>query len=190
MEEDQKEKETTINKKTRNRKSKLDQYHDFVSSNEQLESEANLKSSKRTTNTKKFFGLNPPKKEKPTIRNSLVFTEKDQQKIGKSDSKFFKTENEDIVNSKIKNKRKQKNIFQNEYGDLYKPGFKGPKVVSENLGFYSRETLDFEQDMDTENKNPPYFGKRFRKIKGKNEEEKGQGQNAGLRVGFYYKNRI
>ena len=189
MEEDQKEKETTINKKTRNRKSKLDQYHDFVSSNEQLESEANLKSSKRTTNTKKFFGLNPPKKEKPTIRNSLVFTEKDQQKIGKSDSKFFKTENEDIVNSKIKNKRKQKNIFQNEYGDLYKPGFKGPKVVSENLGFYSRETLDFEQDMDTENKNPPYFGKRFRKIKGKNEEEKGQGQNAGLRVGFYYKNR-
>ena len=127
-------------------------------------------------------------KEKTPKINSLVFTEKDQQKIGKSDSKFFQDENNEIEKS-MKNKRKQKNLFQKDYDNIYKPGFKGPKVVSENLGFYSKETLDFEQDMDTENKNPPYFGKRFRKMKGKNEEEKGKGQNAGLRVGFYYKNR-
>ena len=191
--EDPKEKETTLNKKnsknSRNRKSNLDKYHDFVSTSDQLNTEDNLKSSKRATNTKKFFGSNPPKKEKNIVRNSLVFTEKDQQKIGKSNSKFFNNNNDNIDTVKIKNKRKQKNIFQNEYDDLYKPGFKGPKVVSENLGFYSRETLDFEQDMDTDNKNPPYFGKRFKKLKSKAEEEKGQGQNAGLRVGFYYKNR-
>ena len=192
--EDQKEKETTLNKRaTRNRKSNLDQYRDFVSTSEQLNTEDNLKSSKRATNTKKFFGSNPPKKEKKekkAARNSFVFTEKDQQKIGKSTSKFFNNDKDNNIDTiKIKNKRKQKNIFQNEYDDLYKPGFKGPKVVSENLGFYSRETLDFEQDMDTENKNPPYFGKRFKKLKSKKEEEKGQGQNADLRVGFYYKNR-
>ena len=85
--------------------------------------------------------------------------------------------------------RRQKNIFQNDYDDLYKPGFKKPKVVSENLGFFTSETIDFEQDMDNENKNPPYFGNKFRKVKGKNEEDKTQGLNAGIRMGFYYKNR-
>jgi len=191
-EEDPKEKETALNRNRRNTrntyKSDLEKYRDFVSTSEPLESESNLKSSKRETATKKFFGSNPPKKENTPKINSLVFTEKDQQKIGKSDSKFFQDENNEIEKS-MKNKRKQKNLFQKDYDNIYKPGFKGPKVVSENLGFYSKETLDFEQDMDTENKNPPYFGKRFRKMKGKNEEEKGKGQNAGLRVGFYYKNR-
>ena len=43
--------------------------------------------------------------------------------------------------------------------------------------------------MDNENKNPPYFGNKFRKVKGKNEEDKTQGLNAGIRMGFYYKNR-
>jgi hypothetical protein len=164
----------------------MDKYKDFVSStNEPLDAESQRRSSKRETATKKFFGSNPPKKEKPTI-NSLIFTEKDQQKIGKSDSKFFGTNN---LQTTIKNRRNKKNLFQNDYDDLYKPAFKGPKVVSENLGFYSKDTLDFEQDNDTGNKNPPYFGRRFRKTKSKKEDEKGQGQNAGLRVGFYFKNK-
>ena len=165
----------------------MDQYRDFTSTSEALNSETNKRSSKRGTTTKKFFGQNPPKKEKPKI-NSLIFSEKDQQKVGKSDSVFFRNNNNDL-DVATKNKRKQKNIFQNEYGDLYKPGFKGPKVVSENLGFYNLDTVDFEQDMDKDNKNPPYFGKRFRKVKGKKEEEKGKGENAGMRVGFYFKNK-
>ena len=188
-EEDEKEVETTLqrgrNKKTKFRND-MDKYKDFVSStNEPLDAESQRRSSKRETATKKFFGSNPPKKEKPTI-NSLIFTEKDQQKIGKSDSKFFGTDN---LQTTIKNRRNKKNLFQNDYDDLYKPTFKGPKVVSENLGFYSKDTLDFEQDNDTGNKNPPYFGRRFRKTKSKKEDEKGQGQNAGLRVGFYFKNK-
>ena len=84
------------------------------------------------------------------------------EKIGKSDSKFFGTDN---LQTTIKNRRNKKNLFQNDYDDLYKPAFKGPKVVSENLGFYSKDTLDFEQDNDTGNKNPPYFGRRFPKSK-------------------------
>ena len=190
-EEDIKEKETTLKRKTRNKKNDfketMDQYRDFTSTSEALNSETNKRSSKRGTTTKKFFGQNPPKKEKPKI-NSLIFSEKDQQKVGKSDSVFFRNNNNDL-DVATKNKRKQKNIFQNEYGDLYKPGFKGPKVVSENLGFYNLDTVDFEQDMDKDNKNPPYFGKRFRKVKGKKEEEKGKGENAGMRVGFYFKNK-
>ena len=189
-EEDIKEKETTLKRKTRNKKNDfretMDQYRDFTSTSEALNSEANVRSSKRGTTTKKFFGQNPPKKEKPKI-NSLIFSEKDQQKVGKSDSLFFRNNND--LDTGKKSKRKQKNIFQNEYGDLYKPGFKGPKVVSENLGFYTRDTIDFEQDMDSENKNPPYFGKRFRKIKGKKEEENVKGENADMRVGFYFKNK-
>ena len=191
-EEDQKEKETTLKKRNKknNYDEQIDKYKDFVSSSEALDTESNLKSSKRETSTKKFFSSNPPKKEKPPKINSLIFTEKDQQKIGKSDSKFFENNNDDIQTSiKGKKKIKQRNLFQKDYDNLYKPGFKGPKVVSENLGFYTRDTIDFEQDIDNENKNPPYFGKRFRKIKSKNEEEKTKGQNAGLRVGFYFKNK-
>ena len=193
-EEDEKEKETTLNRRNKKNtfREQMDKYKDFVSTSEHLESESQLKSSKRETATKKFFGSNPPpKKEKPPKINSLIFTEKDQQKIGKSNSKFFGSNNDDIAKHSIKNrnKRKQRNLFQKDYDNLYKPGFKGPKVVSENLGFYSRDTLDFEQDMDQENKNPPYFGKRFRKMKSRNEEEKTKGLNAGMRVGFYFKNR-
>ena len=81
---------------------------------------------------------------------------------------------------------KAKNIFQKDFENAYKPGFKGPKVVSENLGFYNQGTIDFEQDMDTDNKNGPYFGKRFRKIESKKEESKTKGGNSGMRVGFYF----
>ena len=89
----------------------------------------------------------------------------------------------------IKNTNKGKNIFQKDYDDIYKPKFKGPKVVSENLGFYNRDTIDFEQDMDSENKNPPYFGKRLRKKLKDDDEDRGKGENAELRVGFLYKGR-
>ena len=190
FEEDEKEKETTL--KRRNKKNKfqdnMDKYKEFVSSTEHLNSESQLKSSKRETATKKFFGSNPPKKERGKKINSLIFTEKDQQKKGSKDAKFFRNDdNLDLAPNK--NKRKPKNLFQKDYDNLYKPGFKGPKVVSENLGFYTRETIDFEQENDTDNKNPPYFGKRFRKIKSKQEKEKSKGLNAGMRVGFYFKNK-
>ena len=186
----EKEKETTLHRRTRNFKGNMSKYRDFVSTSEQYDTESNLKSSKRETATKKFFGSNPPKKGGTNRKiNSLVFTEKEQQKIGKKNSAFFGQDNLEIDTKNIKNKRKQKNIFQNDYDDLYKPGFKKPKVVSENLGFFTSETIDFEQDMDNENKNPPYFGNKFRKVKGKNKEDKTQGLNAGIRMGFYYKNR-
>ena len=183
--EDIKEKETTIKGKTRNFKDNMNKYRDFVSTSDHVDTESNLKSSKRETATKKFFGSNPPKKGLDRKINTLVFTEKDQQKIGKMNSAFF---GQDKLDSAFKNKRKQKNIFQNDYDDLYKPGFKGPKVVSENLGFYSTETLDFEQDMDNDNNRPPYFGSKFRKMRKRDEEDKTQGTNAGIRTGFYYKN--
>ena len=52
------------------------------------------------------------------------------------------------------------------------------------------DTIDFEQEMDNnENKNPPFFGKRFRKKRVKDDEDRGKGENPGLRVGFMYKNR-
>ena len=177
----------TRNKSNRIKEDKLSEYKDFISS-ENLNSQSQMKSSKRETATKKFFNQNPnpPKKEKNVAINPYVFSLKDQQKIGKEDAKFFAKDDSEITN---KNKKKPKNLFQKDYDNIYKPGFKGPKVITENLGFYNKETLDFEQGMDNDNKNPPYFGKRFRKILSKNEENKGKGENAGMRVGFYFKNR-
>ena len=184
------EKETHINyKKSREQKyqDNMNKYKDYVSSTgEHLESEANLKGSKRTTKTKKFFGSNPPRRGEAggPIMSSMIFSEKDQQKQAKSNAAFFGNKLEDDT----KNKRKEKNLFQKDYDNLYKANFKGPKVVSENLGFYNRDTIDFEQEMDSENQNPPYFGHRFRKLK-KNDEDRGKGENAGLRVGFLYKGK-
>ena len=185
-EEDEKEKETTIFKKSRQKKfnDNMNKYKDFVSTTtEPLDSESQLKGTKRETKTKKFFGSNPPKGSRP-IKNSMIFTEKDAQKKARSNAGFFGNQLDDPN----KNKRKEKNLFQKDYDNMYKAEFKGPKVVSENLGFYNKDTIDFEQEMDSENKNPPYFGKRFKK-KLKNDEERGKGENADLRVGFYYKGK-
>ena len=184
--EDEDEKETKIYKKSRQQKynDNLNKYKDFVSSTgDHLESDSNLKTSKRGTKTTKFFGSNPPKKDGPKI-SSMVFTEKDNQKKAQMNSAFYgnKLDENQIT------KKKEKNLFQKDYDNLYKANFKGPKVVSENLGFYNRDTIDFEQDMDSENKNPPYFGSRFKKVK-KGDEDRGKGENAGLRVGFYYKGK-
>ena len=184
--EDEDEKETKIYKKSRQKKynDNLNKYKDFVSSTgDHLESDSNLKTSKRGTKTTKFFGSNPPKKDGPKI-SSMVFTEKDNQKKAQMNSAFYgnKLDENQIT------KKKEKNLFQKDYDNLYKANFKGPKVVSENLGFYNRDTIDFEQDMDSENKNPPYFGSRFKKVK-KGDEDRGKGENAGLRVGFYYKGK-
>ena len=183
------EKETNVLGKTKKKfKENMNSYKNFISNSENLDSESNLKSSRRETATKKFFGSNPPKKgDSGPIMSSLIFSEKDQQKKGRSDAAFFGNKLEE---NKSKNKRKEKNLFQKDYDNIYKPNFKGPKVVSENLGFYNNaDTIDFEQDMDSENKNPPYFGKRFRKKKLRDDEDRGKGENAGLRVGFMYKNR-
>ena len=184
--EDIKEKETAINKKSRHKKFKdnMNKFRDFVSStNENLDTDSNLKGSKRETKTKKFFGSNPPRKgEGGPIMSSMVFSEKDRQKKAKSNAAFF---GDDLG---VTHKRKEKNLFQKDYDNMYKANFKGPKVVSENLGFYNRDTIDFEQEMDEENKYPPYFGKRF-KQKFKNDDDRGKGQNAGLKVGFYTKGK-
>ena len=180
------EKETKIFKKSRKKKfeENMNKFRDFMSSSERFDTESNLKGSKRETAKKKFFGSNPPRKgENGPIMSSMVFTEKDAQKKAKINSAFFGNKLDEP-----KNKRKEKNIFQKDYDDIYKPKFKGPKVVSENLGFYNRDTIDFEQDMDSENKNPPYFGKRMKK-RIKDDEDRGKGENAGLRVGFKYKGR-
>ena len=184
--EDIKEKETAINKKSRQKKfsENKNKFKEFVSStNENLDTDSNLKASKRETNAKKFFGSNPPRKgEGGPIMSSMVFTEKDRQKQAKSNAAFFGNQLEGT------HKRKEKNLFQKDYDNMYKANFKGPKVVSENLGFYNRDTIDFEQEMDEENKNPPYFGKRFKNIK-KNDDDRGKGQNSDMRVGFYTKGR-
>ena len=188
-EEDEKETHINIHKKKKKKFAEnMKSYQDYVSNTEDLGTEANLKSSRRETATKKFFGHNPPKKgEKGPIMSSLIFSEKDQQKKGRKDAAFFGNK----LDEPQKNVRKERNIFQKEYDNIYKPNFKGPKVVSENLGFYNNmDTIDFEQEMDNnENKNPPFFGKRFRKKRVRDDEDRGKGENAGMRVGFMYKNR-
>ena len=89
--ESEKEKETTLHRRTRNFKGNMSKYRDFVSTSEQYDTESNLKSSKRETATKKFFGSNPPKKGGTNRKiNSLVFTEKEQQKIGKKKFRIFR----------------------------------------------------------------------------------------------------
>jgi hypothetical protein len=182
------EKETNVFKNERKKKFNegMKKFKDFVSNSERFDSESNLKSSRRETAKKKFFGSNPPRKGEggPAI-NSMVFTEKDQQKKAKSNAAFF----QNTLEGQAKNKRKEKNLFQKDYDNLYKANFKGPKVVSENLGFFNKDTIDFEQDMETDNKNPPYFGKRMRKNAKDDDEDRGKGENADLRVGFMYKGR-
>jgi hypothetical protein len=182
------EKETNVFKNERKKKFNegMKKFKDFVSNSERYDSESNLKSSRRETAKKKFFGSNPPRKGEggPAI-NSMVFTEKDQQKKAKSNAAFF----QNTLEGQAKNKRKEKNLFQKDYDNLYKANFKGPKVVSENLGFFNKDTIDFEQDMETDNKNPPYFGKRMRKNAKDDDEDRGKGENADLRVGFMYKGR-
>ena len=68
----------------------------------------------------------------------MIFTQKDAQKKAKSDNEFFGNQLDEPQ------KHRKKNIFQNDYDDMYKAQFKGPKVVSENLGFYNTDTIDFE----------------------------------------------
>ena len=108
--EDIKEKETAINKKSRHKKFKdnMNKFRDFVSStNENLDTDSNLKGSKRETKTKKFFGSNPPRKgEGGPIMSSMVFSEKDRQKKAKSNAAFF---GDDLG---VTHKRKEKNLFQ------------------------------------------------------------------------------
>jgi hypothetical protein len=127
---------------------------------EHMDSESQLKSSKRETAKNKFFKPNPPRKGKDTLSKSLVFSKKDQKKIAKNNSAFF-------GNNKlnIDEKEKKENFFQKDYKTIYNPKFKGPKIISQNLGFYSKDDDEFEQEKDNDNINPPYFGKGFKRIK-------------------------
>ena len=89
----------------------MSKYRDFVSTSDQYDTESNLKSSKRETATKKFFGSNPPKKGGTNRKiNSLVFTEKEQQKIGKKNSAFFGQDNLEIDTKNKKCKYKKNKI--------------------------------------------------------------------------------
>ena len=181
-----KDKETTI-KKTINKKKipkNLTKYQDYISSNEDMDSKSKLRDSKRETAKTKFFNLNPPKKEKNININSdkFVFTEKDQKKIGKSNSLFFNSGSEGLIN----NKKKEKNIFQKDYESIYSPKFKGPKVIGENLDFYNNETEFFEQNKDTDNKNLPYYGSKKPRDKLKLEEDL-EKDKPKMKFGFYYK---
>jgi hypothetical protein len=185
--EDEKEKETTIYKKSKKKKfaENLKQYQNYVNFSEPPDTDAPLRSSRssrREISSKKFFVHNPPKKEGKTTINPMIFTQKDAQKKAKSDNEFFGNQLDEPQ------KHRKKNIFQNDYDDMYKAQFKGPKVVSENLGFYNTDTLDFELNADSEQKKPPYFGTRFNTLK-KKDPDKGKDQNADLKVGFYYKGR-
>ena len=188
-EEDSQEKKTGLKKIINKKKfgKNINKYQDFISSNEDIDSKSKLRDSDRETATKKFFSPNPPKKERNlSINNSsqFNFTDKDQKKIGKSNSIFFSGGSEGLT----KNKRKEKNIFQKDYENTYNPQFKGPKILSENLGFYNYETDFFEQNNDNDNKNPPYFGDKIRKIN--KDEISNKKEDLDLkknRIGFYYK---
>ena len=163
----------------------MKQYKNFINFSEPPDTDSQLKSSRRETSSRKFFLQNPPKKkDEGTKINSMIFTKKEAQKQAKEGAAFF----ENKLDEPYTNKKKEKNIFQNDYDNLYKAKFKGPKVISENLGFYNNDdTVDFEQNMDEKNKNPPYFGSRFKKMK--DNPDRGKGQNAGMKVGFYSKGK-
>ena len=190
---EQDEIETTYKKSTK--KKMINDYKEFVSNTERADSEAALnRGSRRQTSSDKFFGA-PPKKRsasnkpnKPRV-DPFIFMEKDQQKIGRKEATFFSGKlDKPTIGSKQKDLT---NIFQKNYDNIYNPKFKGPKVVSENLGFYIRDTIDFENDAGDENKHPPYYGGRFKKMKKKRNEDEDsiETENAGLRVGFVNKNR-
>ena len=202
-ESDKEEKSTTFKKNSKKRKynKQIEKYKNYIITNEasdRLDTESQLKSSKRETATKKFFKPNPPKNKNNknnTLKNSLVFSKKDQQKIAKNNSAFFTNIELNInnINNTTKNKKEEKkgNIFQDEYklNNTYKPDFKKPKVISENLGFYNRNETDFELDKDTDNIHPPYFGKRLNNKNNFLDKNKKENINAEMRYGFYYKNK-
>ena len=202
-ESDKEEKSTTFKKNSKKRKynKQIEKYKNYIITNEasdRLDTESQLKSSKRETATKKFFKPNPPKNKNNknnTLKNSLVFSKKDQQKIAKNNSAFFTNIELNInnINNSTKNKKEEKkgNIFQDEYklNNTYKPDFKKPKVISENLGFYNRNETDFELDKDTDNIHPPYFGKRLNNKNNFLDKNKKENINAEMRYGFYYKNK-
>ena len=188
---DEKEKETTIFKKSKKKKfaDNMKQYKNFINFSEVPDTESQLKSSrnsKRESSTKKFFLQNPPKKGAGVI-SSIIFSEKEAQKIANSASPFYEKKLDEVQNNNNKANNKAKNIFQSGYDNLYKAKFNGPKVISENLGFYNNDMLEFEQNMDSENKNPPYFGTRLKKLK--NDPERGKGQNPEIKIGFYSKGK-
>ena len=185
--EDQKEDIKTNLTKNMKNKNKMNKYKEFIATSETMEnldSESQLKSSKRETSKKKFFGSNPPKKENDALSNSLNLPKKEEKKIIKSNSAFFEN---DRFNFDVQEKKE--NIFQNEYKNTstYKPKFKHPKIITENLAFYSKDN-DFEQEKDSDNTNPPYFGKGKKRkiIKDNNDIDI---DNAEMRVGFYFKNK-
>ena len=198
-EEDEKEeKSTTIKKNSKKRKhnKQIERYKNYITTNEaseRFDTESQLKSSKRETATKKFFKPNPPKNKNNnnTLKNSLVFSKKDQQKIAKSNSAFFTNAELNINTIKNKNEEKKGNIFQDEYKltNTYKPDFKKPKVISENLGFYNKNEKDFELDKDTDNMHPPYFGKRLKNKNNFSDKNNQEDTNAEMRYGFYFKNK-
>ena len=187
-EDDKEEIVTQITKKQKkkiknNKSNKFNEYKDYVKTSENIDyvdTESQLKSSKRETAKKKFFSPNPPKKN-DIIVNSLVFSKKDQKKIAKSNSAFFENNKFDIED-------KKNPIVPKIYEKEYNPQFKGPKIISENLGFYNKENAEeFEQEKDSDNENPPYFGKLKRKKKKDNKNI--EAKNAEMRRGFYFKNR-
>ena len=182
--EDTQEKKTALKKKINKKKisKNLTQYQSFISSNADIDSKSKLRDSNRETSTKKYFNSNPPKKPKKENSIQFTFTEKDQKKIGKSNSKFFSEGTEGLIN----NKRKEKNIFQKEYQTSYKPKFNGPKIIGENLGFYTYET-DFEQNFDSQIKNAPYFGEKFREKKSEKKERITESDTPKMTKGFYFK---
>ena len=192
--ESNKEEKSTTFKKHKNSRSKrivekINQYKEYSTTMDHRDTDSQLKSSKREAATKKFFNSNPPKKTNDTLSNKLVFSSKDQQKLAKNNSAFFNNDKIKLDNINISKKENKKtNIFQKEYEHTgYKPNFKKPKIINENLAFYNIDTKDFEQEKDNDNINPPYFGKRKREIK---EDQKTQeSKNAEMRIGFYYKNR-
>ena len=71
-----------------------------------------------------------------------------------------------IIKIKLK-----KNILQNSYDNIYKPNFKGPKVIGENLGFFNKADDDgFEHEKNSENINTPYYGTRLNNKKKENQK--------------------
>ena len=176
------EKETKIMRLTNKKKfnPNLKKYQNYISNEEDIDSKSRLRDSNRETTTKNFFNPNPPKKQLANSK-SLILDSKDQQKVAKKNALFFADGSKGL----IKNTNKGKNIFQKDYDDIYKPKFKGPKVIGENLGFYNNDTEYFEQDLDNENKKPPYFGNKppeEKKDKKDNKIEK-----IDKKFGFYYK---
>ena len=180
------EQETNIRKLGNKKKiaKNLSKYKDYLSSNDDIDSTSKLRDSKRETTKTKFFNSNPPRKERININSDkYIFNEKDQKKIGKSNSIFFTTGSEGLT----PNQKKAKNIFQNDVENIYKPKFRGPKIIGENSDFYNYETEFFEQNKDTEYKNQLYFGSLPPKEKIQKDQDL-DNEKPKMKIGFYYKN--